>query len=101
MSIDIVINKPECSVCRKSFLNEEDWENRHSDLEGEDCHSECCPVCEMENYVERARELFMHIEDVAHQIWTYTSDPAVIAGVDALLIDCKEGLAYKKNDHSD
>lgn len=33
-----------CSVCGKTFTDKE-WEERHSDEEGEDCHAECCPIC--------------------------------------------------------
>lgn len=31
-----------CNICKKPFSNEEDWDNRHSDFDGADIHSDCC-----------------------------------------------------------
>jgi hypothetical protein len=33
-----------CSVCGKLFTADE-WEERHEDDDGEDCHEQCCPGC--------------------------------------------------------
>lgn len=33
-----------CSVCGEPFTPAE-WEDRHSDDDGEDCHERCCPIC--------------------------------------------------------
>ena len=36
-----------CSVCHE-FFTEDEWDDRHSDEDGEDCHERCCPVCAAE-----------------------------------------------------
>ena len=33
-----------CSQCNEPFSVDE-WEDRHTDADGDDCHAECCPVC--------------------------------------------------------
>lgn len=33
-----------CAVCRTPFTDVE-WENRHSGLDGEDVHEQCCEWC--------------------------------------------------------
>lgn len=33
-----------CAVCDRPFTPEE-WDNRHSDSDGEDIHAACCGVC--------------------------------------------------------
>jgi hypothetical protein len=33
-----------CTVCLESFT-EEQWYDRHDDLDGGDVHAECCPIC--------------------------------------------------------
>jgi hypothetical protein len=33
-----------CSVCHEVFTAPE-WEERHEDEDGLDCHEECCPIC--------------------------------------------------------
>jgi hypothetical protein len=33
-----------CTICDKPFT-EEQWDDRHDDLDGNDVHAECCPVC--------------------------------------------------------
>lgn len=35
----------ECYACHEE-LTEDEWENRHSDSNGEDVHERCCDVCE-------------------------------------------------------
>ena len=37
-----------CNVCRLPFT-EQEWEDRHSDDRGEDCHADCCPFCGTED----------------------------------------------------
>lgn len=34
----------ECSMCSRPFSAQE-WDNRHTLLDGEDCHEDCCPQC--------------------------------------------------------
>lgn len=34
-----------CYACRCPFLTEEAWDQRHSDVDGEDVHEECCSIC--------------------------------------------------------
>ena len=34
-----------CTVCDKPFATEEEYDDRHDDGEGGDCHVACCPVC--------------------------------------------------------
>jgi hypothetical protein len=36
-----------CYICHLSFSLME-WEDRHTCLDGEDCHADCCDVCEIE-----------------------------------------------------
>ena len=33
-----------CSVCGEPFTDDE-WDARHSDEHGGDCHDLCCPAC--------------------------------------------------------
>jgi len=33
-----------CSVCHETFTDDE-WDDRHSDEDGLDCHERCCPYC--------------------------------------------------------
>jgi hypothetical protein len=33
-----------CSVCHGKFTPAE-WDERHEDEDGLDCHEECCPIC--------------------------------------------------------
>lgn len=44
-----------CSVCHEPFDGEE-WDKRHSDEDGEDCHERCCPVCAAEEWEEEEGE---------------------------------------------
>ena len=37
----------DCSMCGEPFTKEE-WDERHSDSSGGDCHAECCDVCAAE-----------------------------------------------------
>ncbi len=41
------VKSQRCSQCGEPFSLDE-WEDRHTDDEGGDCHAECCPVCKAE-----------------------------------------------------
>lgn len=36
-----------CDECHSTFMNEDDWNARHSGKRGEEYHVECCPVCKI------------------------------------------------------
>jgi hypothetical protein len=44
----------ECAECG-GFFSQEEWDNRHSNEDGEDVHSYCCVTCSM-HAVERSDE---------------------------------------------
>lgn len=37
-----------CFYCRLLF-SEEEWDNRHTDSDGEDVHEDCCEICKDQN----------------------------------------------------
>lgn len=34
-----------CSICGEPFESWADWNDRHTDSRGEDCHPWCCDIC--------------------------------------------------------
>jgi hypothetical protein len=40
-----------CNVCCGKFTPQE-WDARHSDVDGEDVHDVCCPLCHPTKYAE-------------------------------------------------
>lgn len=46
----------ECDVCGNGFIDEWDYDNRHTGLNGEEYHDSCCPDCNEGWKLEEARE---------------------------------------------
>lgn len=47
-----------CSVCGEPFADEDEWDDRHTDDDGGDCHADCCPACNAES-----RDVRLHTLD--------------------------------------
>lgn len=51
LQVDLYDLRGQCSVCGEPFTARQ-WEDRHSDEKGGDCHADCCPTCNLaENLV--------------------------------------------------
>lgn len=56
------VSKQRCSQCNEPFTIDE-WDDRHTDYEGGDCHAKCCPECNNKKWLRMQAKLTKKVRE--------------------------------------